>query len=222
MSHVVEEAIASQVADVMSTRVSTVRPGTPYKAIAAQLRERCVSAFPVVDDDGYVLGVVSAADLLAKVALSGETSMHGLSAARHHRERLQAQGLTAADLMTSPAVTVGAYPSVRHAAQVMAKRHVKRLVVADPEGRLAGIIARSDVLAVFRRSDEIIRRAIARDVIADEFFIDPDSFAITVQGGVVTLACPPPLSLIQRAIAEQVRHLEGVVAVRERTEPATR
>lgn len=222
MSHVVEDAITSQVADVMSTNVSTVRPGTPYKTIAAQLHERRVGAFPVVDDDGYVLGVVSAADLLAKVALSGETSLYGFSAARHHREWQQAQGLTAADLMTSPAVTIGAYTSVRHAAQVMSERQVKRLAVVDPEGRLAGIISRSDVLAVFRRSDENIRRAISRDVIADEFLVDPASFTVTVQDGVVTLACPPRLSLIRRAMAQQVRHLEGVVAVRERTEPDPR
>ena len=219
MSQVVEDAIASQVADVMTTNVSTVRPGTPYKAIAAQLHEHRVGTLPVVDDDGYVLGVVSAADLLAKVALSGGASMHGLSAARHHRELQQARGLTAADLMTSPGVTVGAYISVRHAAQVMSERHVKRLPVVDPEGRLVGIISRSDVLAVFRRSDETIRHAVSRDVIADEFLIDPATFTVTVQDGVVTLACPPQLSLVRRAIARQVRHLEGVVAVRERTEP---
>ena len=223
MSHVVEDAIASQVADVMTTNVSTVRPGTPYRAIAAQLREHHVSAFPVVDDEGYVLGVVSAADLLAKVALSGGgVSIDGLSAARNHRELQQARGLTAADLMTSPAVTVGSYISVRHAAQVMSERRVKRLPVVDPEGRLVGIISRSDVLAVYRRSDENINRAISRDVIADEFFIDPAVFTVSVKDGVVTLACPPQLSLVRRAIAQRVRHLEGVVAVRERTEPAPR
>jgi CBS domain-containing protein len=220
MSHVVEDAIASQVKDVMTTNVSTVRPGTPYKAIAAQLHEHRVGAFPVVDDDGYVLGVVSAADLLAKEALAGETGPDGLFNARHRRELRQARGLIAADLMTSPAVTAGAGTSVRHAARVMSERHVKRLPVVDPEGRLAGIISRSDVLAVFRRPDEDIRRIILRDVIADSFFIDPATFAVTVQDGVVTLAGPSDLSLVRRGIAQQVQHLEGVVAVRERTEPA--
>jgi CBS domain-containing protein len=219
MSHVVEDAIASQVKDVMTVDVSTVRPGTPFKVIATQLREHRVGALPVVDDDGYLLGVVSAADLLAKAALAGETNRDTLFAVRHHREVQQARGLTVADLMTSPAVTIGAHTSVRHAARVMAERHVKRLPVVDPEGRLVGIISRSDVLAVFRSSDEDIKRVIQRDVIADSFFIDPATFAVTVRDGVVTLAGPAELSLVRHAIAQQVRHLESVVAVRERTGP---
>jgi hypothetical protein len=56
-------------------------------------------------------------------------------------------------------------------------------------------------------------------VIADRFFIDPATFAVTVRDGVVTLAGPAGLSLVRQAIAQQVRHLESVVAVRERTRP---
>jgi CBS domain-containing protein len=218
MSHVVEDAIASQVKDVMTTKVSTVQPGTPYKAIAAQLHHDGVSAVPVVSDIGSVLGVVSAADLLAKVAWDG-SAQEPLFALRHHRELQQARGLTARDLMTSPAVTVGPRTTVRQAARLMAHRHVKRLPVVDADGRLLGIIGRSDVLAVFRCPDEAIRQAIVRDVIADAFFIGPATFTVTVQDGVVTLAGPPELRLVRHAIAQQVRHMEGVVAVRERTEP---
>ena len=218
MSHVVEDTITSQVKDVMTTKVSTVQLGTPYKAIAAQLHEQRVGAFPVVDQDGCVAGVVSAADLLAKAALDG-SSQERLFAVRHHRELQQARGLDAADLMTSPAVTIGPRTTVRHAARVMSQRHMKRLPVVDPDGRLLGIITRSDVLSVFRCPDESIRQTIVRDVIADTFFIDPATFTVTVQDGVVTLAGPPELTLVRHDIAQQVEHIEGVVAVRERTEP---
>ncbi len=218
MSHVVEDAIASQVEDVMTTKVSTVRLDTPYKVIAAQLHEHRVDAFPVVSDNGCVLGVVSAADLLAKVALDGN-SQEGLFSLRHRRELQQAHALNAADLMTSPAVTVGPRTSVRDAARRMSERHVKRLPVVDPDGRLLGIIGRSDVLAVFRCPDESIGQAILRDVITDSFFIDPATFTVAVQDGVVTLAGPPELNLVRHGIAQQVRHMEGVVAVRERTAP---
>ena len=219
MSHVVEDAIASQVEDVMTITVSTVRLDTPYKVIAAQLHEHRVDAVPVVNDDGCVLGVVSAADLLAKVALDGNSGQEGLFSRRHHRELQQAHALTAADLMTSPAVTIGPGTSVRHAARRMSERHVKRLPVVDPDGRLLGIISRSDVLAVFRCPDASIRQAILRDVITDRFFIDPATFTVNVQDGVVTLAGPPELNLVRHGIAQQVRHMEGVVAVRERTAP---
>jgi CBS domain-containing protein len=219
MSHVVEDAIASQVEDVMTTKVSTVRLDTPYKVIAAQLHEHRVDAVPVVNDNGCVLGVVSAADLLAKVALDGNSGQEGLFSLRRHRELQQAHALTAADLMTSPAVTVGPRTSVRYAARRMSERHVKRLPVVDPDGRLLGIISRSDVLAVFRCPDDAIRQAILRDVITDRFFIDPATFTVTVQDGVVTLAGPPELNLVRHGIAQQVRHMESVVAVRERTAP---
>ncbi len=204
----------------MTTNVTTVRPEAPYKTIAGQAHDQGVDAFPVVDDDGYVLGVVSTADLLAKVALAGESSPDWLYPTRRHRERQQAQGVTAADLMTSPAVTIGPHTSVGHAAQLMSERHVKRLPVVDADGRLLGIISRSDVLAVFRCSDESIKLAITRDVIADSFFIDPATFTVTVRDGVVTLAGPAELGLVRHAIAQQARHLQGVVAVRERTAPA--
>jgi len=220
MSHVVEDAIASHVQEVMTTNVTAVRPGTPYKTIAGRAHDLGVDAFPVVDNDGYVLGVVSTADLLAKVALAGESSPDWPYPARRHRERQLAQGVTAADLMTSPAVTIGPHTSVRHAARLMSERHVKRLPVVDADGRLLGIISRSDVLAVFRCPDEDIKRTITRDVIADSFFIDPATFTVTVRDGVVTLAAPAELSLVRHAIAQQTRHLEGVVAVRECTEPA--
>ena len=56
----------SLVKDLMTTQVVTVGPETPFKEIVARLVEHRVSALPVVDDHGRVLGVVSEADLLLK------------------------------------------------------------------------------------------------------------------------------------------------------------
>ena len=67
------------VKDVMTTQVVWVEQDTPFAAIAAALREFRVSAFPVLDDDGQVIGVVSESDLLAKLALGGgEDGMPGM------------------------------------------------------------------------------------------------------------------------------------------------
>ena len=59
------------VKDVMSTHVIAVKRSAPYKDMAAMLHEQRVSAFPVIDDDNKVVGIVSEADLLAKEALGG-------------------------------------------------------------------------------------------------------------------------------------------------------
>jgi CBS domain-containing protein len=56
----------SLVKDMTTTQVVAVGPATPFKEIVALLAEHQVSAVPVVDDDGLVLGVVSEADLLLK------------------------------------------------------------------------------------------------------------------------------------------------------------
>jgi hypothetical protein len=68
----------ARVGDVMTTDVITVARTTPGKEIAAGLRESRVTAFPVLGEEGNVAGVVSAADLLAKVSHedAGERPRH--------------------------------------------------------------------------------------------------------------------------------------------------
>lgn len=81
---------------------------------------------------------------------------------------------------------------------------------------------RSDVLSVFSRPDEDIRREINQDVILDGFFTDPVRLTVTVKDGIVTLAGAPGSVVLGRNIAGQARHVEGVVAVRDRfTYPLT-
>ncbi len=61
--------MSATVKDVMTSRVVAVRKNAPFKDIATLLTRYRVSAFPVLDDDGKVIGVVSEADLLCKEAL---------------------------------------------------------------------------------------------------------------------------------------------------------
>jgi len=197
------------VRDIMTTGVVTVRPDTSYREIAAMFREHRVSGFPVTAGDGKVIGVVSESDLLT------------LADGRHHRGHRADGQATAGDLMTCPAVTISPDDLVQTAARVMHSHRLQRLPVVDRKGRLEGIVSRSDVLSVFRRSDEEIRREITQDVIADGFFTDPDRLTVTVKDGVVTLAGSPGSVILGRNIADQVRHVEGVIAVRDRfTYPA--
>jgi predicted transcriptional regulator len=139
-----------------------------------------------------------------------------LAAGRHRRGHRADEQATAGDLMSRPAVTAGPDDPVKTAARLMHKHRLQRLPVVDRDGRLAGIVSRSDVLTVFRRSDEDIRREITQDVIADGFFTDPARFTVTVHNGIVTLEGAPGSVVLGASIAGQVGHLEGVVAVRDR------
>jgi CBS domain-containing protein len=158
---------------------------------------------------------VSEADLLTKEAL--EVSAPGAMAGiLHGHERAKAAGVTAADLMTRPAVTIGPRESVLRAARLMYARKVKRLPVVNDDGRLIGIVSRADLLAVYSRPDAEIRRDVIDNVIIATVLTDPARFAVTVQDGVVTVEGRPENASVGRDMIEEIRHVEGVVAVRDR------
>jgi CBS domain-containing protein len=203
------------VKDVMTTHVVAVRLNATYKEMAAKLRELRVSAFPVLDNDNRVIGVVSEADLLTKEALEyGVPSLMG--GILHGRERAKAAAVTAGDLMTKPVVTIGPRESVSHAARLMYSRKVKRLPVVDDDGRLVGIVTRADVLAVYSRPDAEIRRDVIENVIVGTLLTDPARFSVTVKDGVVTVEGTPENASVGHDMIEEIRHVEGVVAVRDR------
>ena len=204
----------STVKDVMTTHVVAVRLKATYKDMATRLREFRVSAFPVIDDGNRVVGVVSEADLLSKEAL--QYSAPGVAAGLlHGRELAKAAAVTAADLMTKPPVTIGPDETVSHAARLMYSRKVKRLPVVDDHGRLVGIVSRADVLSVFSRPDAEIRRDVIENVVIGTVLTDPARFMITVDNGIVTVEGIPENESVGRDMIEEIRHVEGVVAVRD-------
>lgn len=208
----------SLVKDVMTTQVVWVEQDTPFAVIAVALREFRVSAFPVLADAGQVIGVVSESDLLAKLALGGgEDGMPGMITGilRQH-EMEKARGLTAAEVMTSPAATVSPEDTTEHAARLMYMRKVKRLPVVDADGHLAGIVSRADVLAVYARPDREIGEEIRTDILAYESPADPGVYNVRVSDGVVTLEGRPRTCEQGHKIVARARHVQGVVAVRDR------
>ncbi|HEX9064340.1 MAG TPA: CBS domain-containing protein [Streptosporangiaceae bacterium] len=205
------------VRDVMTTRVVAVRTSASFREMAGMLRQSRISAFPVLDDAGRVIGVVSAGDLLVKEAVQAEgTSL--LAALRHVHEDDKAAGVTAADLMTSPAVTIGPDAPVEAAARLMYDKRVKRLPVVHAGGRLVGIVSRVDVLAVYSRPDAEIAAEVTRQVLPGVASRSPHGLKTEVKDGIVTVSGPVRDEREARAITEAVRHVQGVVAVRDRLE----
>jgi len=204
------------VQDVMSALPVSVSKTASFREIAARLRECRVSAFPVLDADGKVIGVVSEADLLVKEAVADEPHViWGLLAGIvHNAARAKASALTAAELMTSPAVTIGPDDTVEHAARLMYDRKVKRLPVIDQAGRPVGIISRSDVLAVFDRTDAEIREEIVSQVLTGRS--EPSWYSVIVKDGVVTLEGTPETIAIGRDLVRRARRVQGVIGVRDR------
>jgi len=204
------------VKDAMTTQVIWVEQDTPYAAIAAALREYRVSAFPVLDQAGQVIGVVSESDLLAKLALGGGEDQTAITGILHQHQMEKARAVTAADLMTSPAATVAPDETLEQAARLMYQRKVKRLPVVDADNHLAGIVSRADVLAFYDRPDVETGEEIRNDIAVCESLADAGRFNVTVTDGVVTLTGRPRTRQQGHDIARRARHVQGVVAVRDR------
>jgi CBS domain-containing protein len=118
--------------------------------------------------------------------------------------------------MTQPAITIGPDALVEEAARLMYDRRVKRLPVVNRGGLLVGIITRVDVLSVFDRPDDQIRREVIQQALPEALHAAPRGFEVTVRDGIVTVTGQVHGDHDSRAIVEAIRHIQGVVAVRDR------
>jgi CBS domain-containing protein len=201
------------VKDVMTEHVHVLSEATPFKAIVRLIEDNRISGLPVVDMTGRVVGVVSEADLLLKEERGHlKRGRLGLESRRHRVERNKASGLKAGDLMTSPAMIVGGEASLAEAARLLHENHVKRLPVVDDDGRIIGIVSRSDLLTVFLRSDREIRAEV-QVLVTGTLWLDAAVLEITVEDGVVHLAGRLPRRSDTQLLVALAGRLEGVVAV---------
>jgi CBS domain-containing protein len=203
------------VGDVMTRRVVALAAGAMFKDIVRALETQRISAFPVVDRSKKVVGVVSEADLLRKEEFrpDGEDRTRG-PAARPSARSDKAYAVTAAELMTSPPVTVGPEATLAGAARLMARHGVGRLPVVDADGVLRGIVSRSDLLTVFLRPDQDIAEEIRREVVGGRFPEGMDSVHVEVHEGMVVLTGRVSDTSLVPLAERLVRSVEGVVDVR--------
>jgi CBS-domain-containing membrane protein len=165
-----------------------------------------------------VVGVVSEADLLLREVGPEPFTGPGrsLRASGRRGERAKAAGVTAAELMSTPPVTISPGAGVAEAATLMYERGVKRLPVVDSSGQLVGIVSRIDVLSVFARPDGQIRDEVLGQVIAGKFALDAAAFKVTVTSGIVTITGRADSYSLARQLIDTVRHVDGVIEVRDR------
>jgi CBS domain-containing protein len=184
------------VGDVMSHPAVTVDPSVPFKRCLDVMRIHEVSAVPVVDSEGKLAGMLSEADLMRHL--------------EHERPALPA---VAADLMTRDVVTVDPAASIAAAARLMIDRHVKSLPVVDATGRVTGIVSRVDVLRVFLRSDESIRREISKGLLNELPLLGRGRAKVDVVDGVVHLQGEVESEALTGLLLRLVAAVPGVVGI---------
>ncbi|MER6530004.1 CBS domain-containing protein [Streptomyces sp. NPDC001508] len=199
------------VSDVMTHTVAAVGPRAPFKEMVRLMRDWKVSALPVIEGEGRVVGVVSEADLLPTEELRDDPDV-GYLRLRRPADLAKAEAVTAADLMTSPPVTVRADATLAEAARVMARARVKRLPVVDDLQLLQGVVSRTDLLKVFLREDDDIAEEVRREIVS-YLFLPPSAVRAEVRDGVVTLSGTVSDTSLLPVAARLVRAVEGVVDV---------
>jgi len=199
------------VGTVMTRDVVTVTADTRFRDIVDVLQRLAISAVPVVDTDGHVIGVVSEADLMYKVQSEGGAAAMLVDRRRRRSARAKADGDTAAELMSAPAVTVGPDATVAEAARRMELSHVKRLPVVD-DGRLVGIVSRRDVLKTYLRADADIERDVHR-LLDGVLAIDRTEVTPRLADGVVTLVGTVDRRTTAEVALRLVAAVDGVVRV---------
>ncbi|MBC9715335.1 CBS domain-containing protein [Streptomyces sp. TRM66268-LWL] len=199
------------VSDVMTHTAVAVGRDAAFKEIVQLLGQWKISALPVIEGEGRVVGVVSEADLLPKEEFRDDDPSR-YDVIRRLPDLAKAGAVTAGELMTSPAVTVQAGATLAEAARIMAHHSVKRLPVVDASGLLQGVVSRGDLLKVFLRPDEEIADEIRRSVVA-QLPSAPD-LDVRVADGVVTLDGSLRDRSFVPVLARAVRAVEGVIDIR--------
>jgi CBS domain-containing protein len=161
------------VGDVMAREVIAVDVGTPIRQVASLLDRQGISAVPVSDDSGRVVGVVSQADLIGDIA-DGD-SLGG-----------QGGSVVAADVMTGRPLFIGADASLAEAARIMRRHRVRRLLVAGADGKLLGVVSRGDLLRPYARDDAAIRSEIEQEL-RHRLWLRPEQVRAEVRDGTATL-----------------------------------
>ncbi len=186
-----------EVRELMTAEVVTVTLETRFKELAGLMAIHEVSALPVLGPGGQVAGVVSEVDLLRKEQFQEDP------------------GRSARDVMTSPAVTVTPDATIVEAARLMDRHRIKRLLVVDADGRLAGIVTPRDLLRVYLRSADEIRAEIVDEVLGS-FPTNPALVNVTVADGVVTLDGEVERKSMIPLAARMAYGVDGVVGVVDR------
>lgn len=217
-----------QAKDVMTTRVVTVRPDTTVAQIAKTLLERHVSAVPVVDAGGGLLGIVSEGDLMRRPESSTEERRSWWLAFltlpdEDQRRYVKTHGRHAEDVMTQNVVTVPPDCPLAEIATLLEDRRIKRVPVVE-DGKLVGIVSRADLLRGLASSrplpvpssdDRALRDAVER-AIAEHAAGDRPFISATVTDGVVRLWGGVQHAASKDAARVAAENVPGVKSVEDR------
>jgi CBS domain-containing protein len=148
--------------DVMVRDVVTVRPDTDIAEAIKLLSEHDVSALPVVDEKGNLMGILSEADLMHRVEIDTEKRrpwwLEAVTGASTLAEEFaKSHGKKVVEVMTSGAISVSEDTPLSEIAGLFERKRINRVPVVK-NGKLVGVVSRSNLIqalaSVVDRSDQ--------------------------------------------------------------------
>ena len=140
-----------QTKDLMTSTVVTVSREHSIWHAAQIMLDCAVSGLPVVDDGGYLIGIVTEGDLLHRIECGDEGQMWAARTPAMLEQRIGAyiksHSWRVGDAMTTQVISIGEDSSLSRASALMIRNRIKRLPVVR-DGRLVGILSRKDLLRV--------------------------------------------------------------------------
>jgi CBS-domain-containing membrane protein len=159
--------------DVMVRKVVTTHPQAPVSEVAKLLVDNDISALPVVDHAGHVVGVISEADLMRRQELGSEkTRPWWLEAitpgATLAKEFAHSRGKRVEELMSTKVISATEDAPLREIASLLEKHRIKRLPILK-NGKLVGIVSRSNLVQALAsgKSDKVPAAENDRQIRAD-------------------------------------------------------
>ena len=215
-----------QARDVMTMNVITVAPDTDVRVIAKKLLENRISAVPVVDVAGRVVGVVSEGDLIRRPETGLERhpawwlSFLLLPEEQAHKY-VKTHGLHAQEIMTTHVITISEDDSLKAVADTLEKHRIKRVPVMR-DGQLVGIVSRADLLhgliarqaSTHPSSDDRTVKVAIEKALADAGVM-AQRVNIVVSGGVVHLWGTVITPDEKEAVRVAAENAPGVTSVRD-------
>jgi len=143
----IQRSQAIKIKDIMTTDVTTVKEGTSLIQAASIMAEKNVSSLPVVDVDDKLSGVITEADFLAAMNIEEDSVITQMlnTIIRRNRPR-KTRSTMVESLMTKNPITIKEDEPLQTAIQMMDKNKIKRLIIADSENKVKGIVSRPDLV----------------------------------------------------------------------------
>ena len=212
--------------DVMVRNVLTVKPDTSVAEVARLLLEHDISAVPVVDDHGKMVGIISEADLMRRVEIGTEKQrpwwLEAMTPATTlANEFAKSHGKRVAELMSPQVVSASEDTPLIEIATLLERHQIKRVPITK-DGKLVGVVSRSNIIQALasskeepdseRQSDRAIRlEVLAR--LGKQRWTDFGSRNVIVAGGVVHLWGLVGSAEERKALMSLAEDVPGVTAV---------